>query len=636
MRPRRRRAGRGRAAGGHAARRGARRGRPAGGRARRGSARGWHRGRRPLRRGAVGRPTGERAGSRPAILGENTWASPSARKRAKPGSGRRGSRPGGRLGDARAPPRGGGAGDRRGRARVVRPGHAAAIGKQRATTSASRSTTSTSAPPMYDATALMPIRASVLRRPASKAATRLADGVGSRVSVLGAARAGQLGGQLDGQPRVDGGRADGEDHRHGVDVEDVDGARPRYRSGRGGPPRSGRCGRRRRRGSTAPAAGRATQPRRSGRGPRSRARAAATASAASRSSAVGEAVGSRGRIPGRIERPDPRPGRRPQRPPQQAVEVDDDRALRGERSAGRAAGRRAAPAGGPSSTRRSMTTRSRSGSIAGFVTWANAWRRWSATGRSRRPRPGGRRVVAHAPQRLVRLERHRLDVEPGPLGIEAGEVAQRCRSRGRDAGRRGRRRAGSVVVDRPRRVVDRQRGAGPRPSPRRPRGSPAGPARPGAARPGPAARAGPSRRPLNGMAPASDATATSRSRVTAKAAGRSPLRSTSAPTRRPSAKTIAAGPSHGARKPAVRRRSVATCGCGARRSASASGIAVSSAGVEVPAGRRQELERLVERQRVGAVRRQERAGGQQVAARSRSRPRPRSGRGPARDCRGPC
>ena len=42
----------------------------------------------------------------------------------------------------------------------------------------------------------------------------------------------------------------------------------------------------------------------------------------------------------------------------------------------------------PSSTRRSMTARSRSGSIGGFVTWANDWRRWSAIGRSIRPRPG--------------------------------------------------------------------------------------------------------------------------------------------------------------------------------------------------------------------------------------------------------
>ncbi len=83
----------------------------------------------------------------------------------------------------------------------------------------------------------------------------------------------------------------------------------------------------------------------------------------------------------------------------------------------------------------------------------------------------------------------------------------------------------------------------------------------------------------NGTAPASEATATSRSRVTANDAGRSPLRSTSAPTRRPSEKTMAAGPSHGARNPAVRRRRVATCGCGERRSAGASGIDASRAGV---------------------------------------------------------
>ena len=68
-------------------------------------------------------------------------------------------------------------------ARVVRPGHAAAVGKQRATTEASRSTTSMSAPPMYEATALIPIRASVLRRPASKAAIRWPTvSVGVRVS----------------------------------------------------------------------------------------------------------------------------------------------------------------------------------------------------------------------------------------------------------------------------------------------------------------------------------------------------------------------------------------------------------------------------------------------------------------------
>ena len=113
---------------------------------------------------------------------------------------------------------------------------------------------------------------------------------------------------------------------------------------------------------------------------------------------------------------------------------------------------------------------------------------------------------------------------------------------------------------------------------------------------------------VNGTAPASDATATSRSRVTAKAAGRSPFRSTSAPTDRPSAKTIAAGPSHGARNPAVRRRSVATCGCGARRRASASGIAVSSAAVRSQPVAVSSSSAFVERERVGAVLGQQRTG----------------------------
>ena len=153
-----------------------------------------------------------------------------------------------------------------------------------------------------------------------------------------------------------------------------------------------------------------------------------------------------------------------------------------------------------------------------------------------------------------------------------------------------------------------------------------------ARRPGSTRRSSPGpRRPrrtvsaaANGTAPASEATATSRSRVTAKAAGRSPFRSTSAPTRRPSAKTIAAGPSHGARNPAVRRRSVATCGCGARRSASASGIAVRSAGRQVPAGRRQQLE-APRRATANRSRRAKGAGRREQVAR-----RPRERRGVAR------
>ena len=81
-----------------------------------------------------------------------------------------------RLGAMAAPPRARRSWRSARSAKVVRPGHAAAVGKQRATTDASRSTTSISAPPMYEATALMPIRASVLRRPASKAGDEAADG----------------------------------------------------------------------------------------------------------------------------------------------------------------------------------------------------------------------------------------------------------------------------------------------------------------------------------------------------------------------------------------------------------------------------------------------------------------------------
>ena len=62
------------------------------------------------------------------------------------------------------------------------------------------------------------------------------DGVVGRQR-LGAAGAGELGGEFDGEARMDGGRADGEDHGHRVDVEDVDGAHrdvgPAAQAGRG-------------------------------------------------------------------------------------------------------------------------------------------------------------------------------------------------------------------------------------------------------------------------------------------------------------------------------------------------------------------------------------------------------------------
>ncbi len=70
--------------------------------------------------------------------------------------------------------------------------------------------------------------------------------------------------------------------------------------------------------------------------------------------------------------------------------------------------------------------------------------------------PGRRGVVAHAPEWLVRLERHRLDVQAGPLGVQPGQVpgASRQRRMRRHAGRGSVR---TVVVDRSRGIVDRHR-----------------------------------------------------------------------------------------------------------------------------------------------------------------------------------
>ena len=66
---------------------------------------------------------------------------------------------------------------------------------------------------------------------------------------------------------------------------------------------------------------------------------------------------------------------------------------------------------------------------------------------------GRRRVVAHAPEGLVRLEGHRLDVQPATLGVETGEVAELGRFEGRivDGAL-----ARTVLVGRARVVVDRQ------------------------------------------------------------------------------------------------------------------------------------------------------------------------------------
>ena len=230
----------------------------------------------------------------------------------------------------------------------------------------------------------MPIRASVLRRPASKAATRFAIGLGRR-HVLGAARAGQLGGQLDREPRMDGRRADGERHRHRVDVEDVGRIDDEV-----GPAAQARLGQRGVDGAGARIDGTGS------RSTDSRASLTTRTSTPRRRRADGvRAEPRRARPPARPARPTPARSRRARGIGAPAARSARRQAGRGRRRSAAPGGASGGPRGGPpssagrrpSSTRRSMTTRSRSGSMAGFVTWANAWRRWSATGRSRRPRP---------------------------------------------------------------------------------------------------------------------------------------------------------------------------------------------------------------------------------------------------------
>ena len=178
----------------------------------------------------------------------------------------------------------------------------------------------------------------------------------------------------------------------------------------------------------------------------------------------------------------------------------------------RAVARRGGVGRRPSSTRRSMTTRSRSGSIAGFVTWAKAWRRWSATGRSRRPRPAVGVSSPMLQSGSCAFERHRLDVEARPFGVQPGQVAQGVGGGTQSSPRRraaatarsswiGRGASWIGIVRRTPclrvgvledRAAAAARRAGAGPGPRRPRRTVSA--------------------AVNGTAPASDATATSRSR----------------------------------------------------------------------------------------------------------------------------
>ena len=259
---------------------------------------------------------------------------------------------------------------------------------------------------------------------------------------------------------MDGGRADGEDHRHRVDVEDVDGAdrevRPAAQAGvgQGGVDGTGGQDRRDRQPVDRPG----------GVGQDEEVRAAPRGGHGVAGQPIEgglEASGPVRRIPGRVERPD----RGPTCPDrvEQPVQVDDDRALEahGPRRARQPAEQRRPPAeldpevhDDPLALRVDRRVRDLGERLAEVV--GDRPVEAAATGR--------RRVVAHAPERLVALERHRLDVEPGALGVEAGEVAQDVVGRGSRVrrGPRDRHRGGDpVLVDRARRVVDRQRAERP-------------------------------------------------------------------------------------------------------------------------------------------------------------------------------
>ena len=285
----------------------------------------------------------------------------------------------------------------------------------------SRSTTSMSDPPMYEATALIPIRASVLRRPASNADARPATASdGLSVSA----------------PRVPASSAASSMASRGWTA-----VAPTARvmaiawTSRMSTALTARSVRPRRPAEvsavwTAPVA------RIDGIGRRSSDQAASVRTSSCGAAArrghglggepiqrPGQAVGARLRVPGRIERAD---GRRPaagSHRVEQAVEVDHDRPRQPDRpGAARWAAEQRRPtaeldpevhddpfAFGVDGRVRDLGER-----LAEMVR-----HRPVEAAAARR-----RRVVAHAPQRLVAFERHRLDVEPGALGVESGEVAQ--------------------------------------------------------------------------------------------------------------------------------------------------------------------------------------------------------------------
>ena len=258
--------------------------------------------------------------------------------------------------------------------------------------------------------------------------------------------------------------------------------------------------------------------------------------------------------------------------------------------------------------------------------------------RSIHVRGAGRgRVVAHGPQRLVRLEGHRLDVQPLSLGVEAGDPARReWRGRGgRDDGQRHRpglgvrrrrhlaaalgthHRAGGVLArlvvpsDHAALDVHDEDLAGTQPTLLH------------------------DVRGVDRHGAASEAAATMPAPVTVTAIGRRPLRSSIAPTRVPSLKASAAGPSQGAMRPAARRRRPSSSGSMSVRSAGGIRDGDEQRGVQAPARRDHQVERP---RRANASRRRHRAAATPWprGGRRSCHPAWRAVRAPARGCLARC
>ncbi len=204
------------------------------------------------------------------------------------------------------------------------------------------------------------------------------------------------------------------------------------------------------------------------------------------------------------------------------------------------AGRRgSAPRSGlrrPSSTERSITMRSRSGSMAGLVTCANDWRRWSTTGRSSRASAGvgvssPMLQSGSWPSRAMVLMSRRIRSASSPASQRVRGAVRAVETASKSSWKTCRRSAGGDAASplrRPRlgamcRTATFLASASVRIACSR--GSTTN------IWPGPSRSRSAVSAAAIGTAPASDAAATRRSVVTVMAAGRKPLRSSITPTR---------------------------------------------------------------------------------------------------------